>query len=216
MLSSGQVFTHPGATAPVPAVSAVAPALPPAPPAGTGDPLAALAARARQGEDAAFTELVHATSERLFQFLYHLCGQAQDAEDVAQETYLKAFRALDRYDPRRPFLPWLFTIARRSLLNHRRAARPCEPLPEELPVPPAAGPDANPVVMDDLAHLWRLARVLPPRYHYALWLYYGEGFDTRQVATVLKTRPLVVKVLLHRARRALLAAWRRHRPELLP
>jgi RNA polymerase sigma-70 factor (ECF subfamily) len=197
-------------------VSAVAPAPPPAPLAGTDDPLAALATRARRGDDAAFTELVRATSDRLFQFLYRLSGHAQDAEDLAQETYLKAYRALDRYDPRRPFLPWLFTIARRSLLNHRRAARPCEPLPEELPARPSAGPDANSADGDALEHLWRVARGLHPRYHHVLWLYYGEGFDTRQVAAVLKTRPLVVKVLLHRARRALLAALRRHRPDLLP
>lgn len=176
------------------------------PQAGANDPLAALAARAGAGDDAAFVELVHAASDRLFNFLYRLSGQAQDAEDLCQETWLKAWRALDRYQPGRPFLPWLFTIARRTLLNHRRAARPLEPLDEDLPAP-AAPP--VPVARDDLEHLWRLARGLPPRYHHVLWLYYGEGLNAREVAAVLRTRPLVVKVLLHRARRALLAVLRR-------
>lgn len=191
--------------APVVPVPATRPALPAQPSAETRDPLAALAARAGAGDDAAFAELVRAASDRLFNFLHRLSGQTQDAEDLCQETWLKAWRALARYQPGRPFLPWLFTIARRTLLNHRRAARPLEPLDEDLPAPATPSPDAR----DDLEHLWRLARSLHPRYHHVLWLYYGEGFTAREVAAVLGTRPLVVKVLLHRARQALLAALRR-------
>lgn len=175
------------------------------PQAGVNDPLAALAARASAGDDAAFNELVRAASDRLFNFLYRLAGQTQDAEDLCQETWLKAHRALTRYQPERPFLPWLFTIARRTLLNHRRAARPLEPLDEDLPAPASTSPAER----DDLESLWRVARDLHPRYHHVLWLYYGEGFNAREVAAVLGTRPLVVKVLLHRARQALLAALRR-------
>lgn len=180
------------------------------PPAGITDPLAVLAARAGAGDDAAFAALVQAASERLFNFLYRLTGQAQDAEDLSQETWLKAHRALTRYQPHRPFLPWLFTIARRTWLNHRRAARTFEPLAENWPETPASEP--GPDTRDDLDHLWGLARRLTPRYHHVLWLYYAEGFNAREVAAVLRTRPLVVKVLLHRARRALLKALRRDQP----
>lgn len=180
------------------------------------DPLALLARRAREGDDTAFAELVGATSDRLFNYLFRLTAQAQDAEDLAQETYLKAHRALDRYDPRRPFLPWLFTIARRTALNHRRSWHPTEPLPEEAPAAASADPARTLVGRDEWAHLWRVAQTLPPRYHEALWLYYGEGFDTAQVAAVLRTRPLVVKVVLHRARRALLTALRRQEPSPPP
>lgn len=201
MLTSGATapsVTPAPATRPVPAVS---------PTAGITDPLAALAARAGTGDDAAFAALVQAAGERLFNFLYRLTGQVQDAEDLSQETWLKAHRALARYQPHRPFLPWLFTIARRTWLNHCRAARSFEPLDENWPESPGASRD--PDTGDQLDHLWRLARRLHPRYHHVLWLYYAEGFDTGEVAAVLRTRPLVVKVLLHRARRALLKALRR-------
>lgn len=187
-------------SSPVISAPATRPVPPDLPRVATDDPLAALAARARDGDEAAFAELVRTAGDRLFNFLYRLAGQAQDAEDLCQETWLKAHRALARYQPERPFLPWLFTIARRTLLNHRRAARPYEPLDEELPAP---APSST-VGRDDLEHLWHLARSLHPRYHHVLWLCYGEGFDTAEIAAVLGTRPLVVKVLLHRARRALL------------
>ncbi len=196
--------TPPSRTLPVSPAAATEPA----PNRPQPDPLALLADRARLGDDAAFTELVMATNERLFNYLFRMTAQAQDAEDLAQETYLKAYRALDRYDPSRPFLPWLFTIAHRTALNHRRAWRPTEPLPEEAPAAASADPARTLAGRDEWDHLWQVAQTLPRRYHEALWLYYGEGFDTAQVAAVLRTRPLVVKVVLHRARRALWAALR--------
>ncbi len=167
--------------------------------------MADLAGRAGRGDEAAFAELVRAATDRLFRFLYRLTDHAQDAEDLVQETWLKAHRALARYDVGRPFLPWLFTIARRSVLNHRRAARPCEPLPEDLVLPSQAdGPAEEFAERDDHAQLWEATRRLPPRYREVLWLYYGEGLDTTAAAAILRCTPLCVKVRLHRARRALL------------
>lgn len=181
-----------------------------------GDDLAALARRAQAGDEAAFAALVHASTDRLFNFLYRLIGHAQDAEDLAQETFVKAHRALGRYDPARPFLPWLFTIARRSVLNHRRAARPVEPLPDGVPAPDAPDPAEASANRDDRERLWRTARCLHPRYHDVLWLYYGENFTAAEVAAVMRTNALCVKVLLHRARRALLSELRAAESALQP
>jgi RNA polymerase sigma-70 factor (ECF subfamily) len=195
----------------VPAAAGVADAAP-----TTSDDLAALAGRAQAGDEAAFAALVRASTNRLLNFLYRLIGHAQDAEDLAQETFVKAHRALDRYNPARPFLPWLFTIARRSALNHLRALRPVESLPDGVPAPDAPDPAEASATRDDHAQLWRTVRRLHPRYHEVLWLYYGEGFTAAEVATVMRTNALCVKVLLHRARRALLSELRAAESEPQP
>ena len=178
-------------------------------PTGAGaaaDPeFAALLVRCRGGDDDAFALLVGQCTDRLFNFLLKFTGNPHDAEDLAQETFLKVHRSLDRYDPARSFLPWLFTIARRTALNHLRARRPTDPLPDEFAETAAAeNPSTALAASDDHATLWRLARKLKPRQYEALWLCYGEGFNVAEIAAVLRTNSIYTKVLLHRARRALL------------
>src|SRR5947209_3817519 len=95
----------------------------------------ALLVRAAQGGDRpAFAALVDAYWERLFRWLYHLTRDRHQAEDLAQETFLKAFSHLDRFRAGTNFRAWLFRIAHNSFANHHRAsARQRAPLPEDLP-----------------------------------------------------------------------------------
>jgi RNA polymerase sigma-70 factor (ECF subfamily) len=166
--------------------------------------LAAVVRRARNGEDGAFTELVGLCTGRLFHFLCRLTGNPHDAEDLAQETFIKAHRSLHRFHLERAFLPWLFTIARRTALNHFRGRRPEEPLNPELPAPDARpAPDDALQANDDHAALWDLAARLKPKHQQVLWLYYGENFAVADVARVMRLTRIHVKVLLHRARQAL-------------
>lgn len=177
---------------------------------------AGLISRCLDGDQDAFAQLVEACAARLYNFLLRFAGNTHDAEDLAQETFLKAYRNLDRFDTSRPFLPWLFTIARRTALNHLRGLRPTEELSDDL----VAGADGASVshtseavealaTRDDSDRLWRLARRLKPNQYQALWLRYGEGLELPQVAVVMRTNALYVRVLLHRARRALLELARR-------
>ncbi|HLE13174.1 MAG TPA: sigma-70 family RNA polymerase sigma factor [Anaerolineales bacterium] len=78
--------------------------------------------RARQGEGAAWEALVREHQQAVFRFAYLLLGDPDQAEDVAQETFLRAFRALDRFDPQRPFRPWVLSIAANLARNQRRSA----------------------------------------------------------------------------------------------
>src|ERR1700720_1235315 len=80
--------------------------------------------RARDGDDSAYAELLARHRDRVFSFLLRLLGSAQDAEDVAQEAFVKAFSRLDSYDAARPFVSWLFGIAHHAALDHLRARRP--------------------------------------------------------------------------------------------
>lgn len=79
--------------------------------------------RARNGDQTAWTQLIQFHQEPVFRLAYLILGNAQDAEDVAQETFLRAFGALDRFDDARLLRPWLLQIARNLAYNRRRSLR---------------------------------------------------------------------------------------------
>lgn len=156
-----------------------------------------LAREAQAGSSAAFEELVRRTLDGLYGFLLRRTGHAQDAQDLCQKAYVSAWRALDRYDPGRPFRPWLFTIAYRLSVDHGRARREWEELSESLPAPGGRPPL-------EAEELWASARrQLSADQWTALWLMYAEGLSVREVARVMRRTTVGVKVLLHRARRRL-------------
>jgi RNA polymerase sigma factor (sigma-70 family) len=93
---------------------------------------AALVRDAVAGTPRAFDAIVRLHSRRIYNFLHHLTRQHQDAEDLTQQTFVKAFHNLHRFDPQRPLINWLLTIARRSALNHFRAAKRWEAMPDEV------------------------------------------------------------------------------------
>jgi RNA polymerase sigma-70 factor (ECF subfamily) len=82
---------------------------------------AGLIASARQGDEAAWEALVRQYQEAVFRLAYLLLGDADEAEDVAQEAFIRAFRALDRFDMSRPLRPWLLQITANLARNKRRA-----------------------------------------------------------------------------------------------
>ena len=77
--------------------------------------------RARQGESLAWTALMHQHQEPIFRYAYLLIGDADEAEDIAQETFIRAYRALGRFDIQRPMRPWLLRIAANLASNRRRS-----------------------------------------------------------------------------------------------
>ena len=159
-----------------------------------------LAARARDGSRGSFDELVVRFRPRLVAFVARRLADAADAEDVAQETFLRAYDHLDRYDPTRPFETWLFAIGKNVAANHaiartRRAAHEHDSRPAGVVVDeaPAAG------------DLWqRAAALLGPDAYRALWLCYAQGLTVREIATQLGRSSVAIKVMLFRARRRLL------------
>lgn len=170
-----------------------------------------LVERSRSGSVEAFSQLVERLHPLVYRFLCRLVANAQDAEDLTQETFLKAYRGLARYERRQPFLAWLYTIARRAAVSHLRARRPVETLPEGSEEPSTEASPASVSEADDRRDsVWRLARRLKPRQYQALWLHYGEGFDVAEVARIMGTSRVCVKVLLHRGR-VRLAGWLQNR-----
>ena len=78
--------------------------------------------RAREGDTAAYNALVSAHRDTAFRVAYLVTGSTADAEDAAQEALVKAFQKIRRYDPAKPFRPWLMKIVGNEARNHRRAA----------------------------------------------------------------------------------------------
>ena len=132
---------------------------------------------------------------RVFAFLMTLTKHRQDAEDLTQETFLRAWDKIHRYDPNLALLNGLFTLAR---LDSIAALRRRKPLPEDLQASDPSEPTHAAL------RLWELARrELPPESYSALWLHYREELPLKEVASILGKREGAVKVILHRARKTL-------------
>ncbi len=161
-----------------------------------------LARQAQGGRTAAFESLVERFQSRVFNFILRAISHQADAEDLTQETFIKAYRSLPGYDERSRFVTWLFVIARRTVVDHFRRRRPVVILPleaaEETPGP--ADPAAQISARDRSRSLWAAAQKLPAKQNEALWLRYGEDLSIAEVARVMQTNQIHVKVLLHRAR----------------
>lgn len=159
-----------------------------------------LARQAREGSASAYGELVRLHHVRVFGFLLALTRHRQDAEDLTQETFVRAWEKIHHYDPALPILPWLLTIARRQSIAALRRSRP---LPADFEYYP---PPSDPAPGGRALWLWEVARrELSAEAFSALWLHYREELPIMEMAAILGKREGTVKVLLHRARKALAA-----------
>ena len=174
-----------------------------------------LARQTQAGSLVAFEELVFRYERRIYGFTLQFCHNADDAAELTQETFLKAFRSIASYNPRHTFPPWLFTIARRKCIDHHRAAPP----PPEAPVPDRTdGTDPAELLaaQEDRNSLWSLARrMLPPAQFQALWLHYAEDMEIEGIARVLNRTRTHIKVMLFRARRTLQRSLEESKPGYL-
>ncbi len=169
------------------------------------DELGELIHRAQRGEVGAFAGLLEQFEQRVFRFVLRMVRNAHDAEDVTQDTFVKAWRHLASFRSQYSFSTWLFTIARRTALNHLRARRPTEELQDQTG-PAHEHPGEAAANRDHAESIWTVARRLKPDQYEALWLRYGEGFSIKETARVMNTNAIRVRVLLHRARQRM-AEW---------
>ncbi len=170
---------------------------------------------AQEGSLEAFERLVQWLEPRLLHYLRQFARNPHDAEDLTQETFLKAYRGLASFDPQRSFPAWIFTIARRTAISYFRGQR-LVPVDAADALPPGADhetPAALLAAKDDGQSLWALADRLKPRQREALWLHYGEDLSVEECARVMGLTQIHVKVLLHRGRLALAQRLRAARPQ---
>ena len=168
-----------------------------------------LACRAQQGCAASFEELVRRYQVPVVQFLRRM-GAGADAEDLFQETCVRAYRNLHRYRSQWRFATWMFTIARRLRINQARR-RVSVSNAERLESVPAGAPGPLEIAVreEGRERLWAAAaRILSEEETAAVWLHYVEDRSARETAAVLGRSWMAVKSMLFRARRRLLALLR--------
>ena len=168
---------------------------------------------ARGGEERAFRELVGRYLRPALAVAWEFVGSREDAEDVVQEAFRRAARALDRFDARRPFRPWFLTILRNVARNHRSAGalRLHEALEDEVA-------DEEPSPLEQVEGLELQARVdlelsaLPDMQRVCFRLCVLEGLSSVEVAEALGLSDATVRTHVYRARQAMREAMRPFAP----
>jgi RNA polymerase sigma-70 factor (ECF subfamily) len=192
----------------------------------TSDALAA----ARAGDQAAFSMLVEPHRRELHVHCYRMLGSFTDAEDMVQETLLRAWRRRETYAGRSTFRAWLYRIATNACLDHlgRHRRRPGEhgevtwlqPFPDRLleqAAPPDAEPDAAVVARETIELAFLVAvQHLPPRQRAVLMLRDVLGWSAAESAAVLESSVASVNSALQRARATLREHLPRRRSEWSP
>ncbi len=176
---------------------------------------AELVARALAGSEEAYRQLVLRFERPVMTVILRLVRDRQLAEDLAQESFVKAFRHLARYDSRRKLASWLFKIAHNTTLDYLRKFRPVTvPLEASSGDDPAdswevlrAPEDQKPDRRADSAALRqaldRALGKLRPSYSEVLTLRFQEGLSYQEIAEVTGLALGTVKIHLHRGRKAL-------------
>jgi RNA polymerase sigma-70 factor (ECF subfamily) len=156
-----------------------------------------------EGDERALRALVERFQSAVFGLCYRMLGHREDAEDVAQEVFLRAFRSLTTYDITRPLRPWLLAIA----ANRCRTAleqRPRRPIAAEFldHVPDASAPDAGGDWAEELQQALEQVR---DDYRACFVLYYQQELSIAEIGEILNCPPGTVKTWLHRARKEIAA-----------
>ncbi len=178
-----------------------------------------LIARAQSGDFAAFTELINTHKGRVFGLVRRLIGNEQDAEDLVQETFLKAIDNIDRFRGEAAFGTWLHTIALNQVRAHaaKEKVRDLRPLEDYLPIA-----DADDGHQHAAAHLstWRdphaeleadelrqrlnaAINELPYAYREAFVLRYFDELSVKEIAAITDESEAATKSRILRARLAL-------------
>jgi len=156
---------------------------------------------ARQGNAGAWERLVQAYQQPVFRLAYLLLGDADEAEDIAQETFIRAHAALDRFDPHRPLRPWLMRIASNLSRNRRRSlgrylAALQQAFRNETP-PGTAVQQAHASLESE--DLWKAVRRLRKEDQQIIYLRYFLEVPEAEAAEVLGIAQGTVKSRHHRA-----------------
>lgn len=165
--------------------------------------------QAMEGDQAAFTDLVQAYQGPVYNLAYRMLGNSVEAEDAAQETFIRVYTRLHTYDPTRKFSSWLLSIASHYCIDVLRKRHvywsSFDDLPPmvELSMPHSQQPE-HMIVTDQKADtVQQLIHTLPPSYRVPIILRYWYDMSYREIAEVMDVTESTVKTRLHRARNKL-------------
>lgn len=163
--------------------------------------------RARAGDEAAFTALVETYHTAIYNLCYRMLGEAGEAEDAAQEAFLRAYSQLHSYDPARSFKTWLFSIASHHCIDRLRKRRLTwlSIEDEQLPPHPALqeqtpGPEEQSVRREQSEVIQALLAKLAPEDRNVIVMRYWYDYSYEEIAQTTGATVSAVKSRLHRAR----------------
>ena len=172
---------------------------------------ALLVGRCLAGDEKAYRELIERYQAQVYSLALRMVRRSEDAEDLTQETFVRMFRALSRYDPTRPFAAWLFTIASRLCIDHIRR-RKVSPISltqrereseEEYQIEvedPGLRPDEVAIHAEESRRATDLIDSLPPHYRIVVILRHVQDLSYEEIAEALHLPLGTVKARIHRAR----------------
>jgi RNA polymerase sigma-70 factor (ECF subfamily) len=169
--------------------------------------------QALRGDTAAFGQLVKAYERPVYNLTYRMLGNPTEAEDAAQETFLRAYNKLATFQPERKFVNWLLSIASHYCIDRLRRQNRAPQLSLDDPLPPQwlasdrPQPDEEMNKKQEREQVRHLLDTLPPVYRAAVVLRYWYDMSYQEIALAMATSEAAIKSRLHRARRMLADQW---------
>jgi RNA polymerase sigma-70 factor (ECF subfamily) len=186
----------------------------------TPDPDEPLSEEARELRDAqagdrdAFARIVERYWDRLHRWLYQMTRDRHQAEDLTQETFLKALAAIGSFRAGSNFRAWLFRIGHNNFVNLKRSGKRLKPPgAEEAEAPPTASPADAMADKESLAAVTAAVQDLPPEFKTALLLHTQQGLSYREIAAIVKTTEETARWRVFKARQKLMKVLH---PDLVP
>ncbi|MHB0997721.1 MAG: RNA polymerase sigma factor [Armatimonadota bacterium] len=164
----------------------------------------------KHGNNTAFDSLVRRYQRQVHVFCYRILGSADEASDAVQESFVKAYHALDKFRSDSPFLPWLFRIAHNTCIDmsrarNRRSASSLDEMEEERGYLPSTEPSPEQVMMKNESQeiIHDAVNHLPEKYRLAVTMFHLHGMSIREISESLNRPEGTVKSDLHHAREML-------------
>jgi len=181
--------------------------------------------QAQQGSDEAFTQLVEAYQKPVYNLCYRMLGEPELAEDAAQETFLRAYQNLHRYDSSRAFGTWILSIAAHYCIDRLRKrkfsvfsmdAEDEDGMQFEIADPASPDPESESAKREDRDRLHHLLKDLDATDRAAVVMRYWHDYSEIEIAQSLNLTVSAVKSRLHRSRRALAEMWQEEKSRAYP
>ena len=168
--------------------------------------------QAQTGDKQAFSCLVEAYQRPVYNLTYRMLGTPEEAEDAAQEAFLRAYSRLQQYDPNHKFSTWLFSIANHHCIDRLRKRRKTFISIDDNPVlqnlrDDEPDPEENALDVEQAVELQRLLTELEPEYRTPLILRYWEEYSYEEIAQTMDLTVSAVKSRLFRARKQMAALY---------
>ncbi|HEX7057007.1 MAG TPA: RNA polymerase sigma factor SigW [Bacilli bacterium] len=170
-----------------------------------------LAKLAKRGDRNAFSELVRLYSTKIFHLAYRMLNNRQEAEDVVQDTCLRVYRNLDKYDPEQRFSTWIYRIATNLCIDRLRRRKGQYSLDADLPegdgldwhsmlASEERGPESSLLLSETQAKVRKAINTLPQKYKAVVVLRYLQDLSLQEISEILGLPVTTIKTRVHRGR----------------